>query len=264
MKQSWTVYASTAKLTVQTRARAYQRMKSFYEDIRDFLTSSIVVGDLTLPTSYAKPECFNDFQAGFRTHANTDESLVSGADGDWKPEWYVIAMTGLDDPVFLAVNEAGSGYPVYTAVHGAGRWDAIQIAPSLGAFGRLLKALAEVNEDTFAFNRLIMAEVSFPNEYWREVIDTRQETELLEQSSSDISDYDPADFEKGDLIVSDPGPHKLKVVQIVSKCRGLPLKEALALAGAPELKAASGTRGQLYRLREQLEALDATVEFRPD
>ncbi|KPX18692.1 hypothetical protein ALQ28_01461 [Pseudomonas syringae pv. delphinii] len=239
-------------------------MKSFYEDIRDFLTSSIVVGDLTLPTSYAKPECFNDFQAGFRTHANTDESLVSGADGDWKPEWYVIAMTGLDDPVFLAVNEAGSGYPVYTAVHGAGRWDAIQIAPSLGAFGRLLKALAEVNEDTFAFNRLIMAEVSFPNEYWREVIDTRQETELLEQSSSDISDYDPADFEKGDLIVSDPGPHKLKVVQIVSKCRGLPLKEALALAGAPELKAASGTRGQLYRLREQLEALDATVEFRPD
>ncbi|KPW39464.1 hypothetical protein ALP99_03872 [Pseudomonas syringae pv. tomato] len=258
------MYASTAKLTVQPTARAYQRMKSFYEDIRDFLTSSIVVGDLTLPTHYAKPECFNDFQAGFRTHGNTDESLVSDAEGDWKPEWYVIAMTGLDDPVFLAVNEAGSGYPVYTAVHGAGRWDAIQIAPSLAAFGRLLKALAEVNEDTFEFNRLIMAEVRFPNEYWREVIDTRQETALLEQSSPDISDYNPADFERGNLIVSDPGPHKLKVVQIVSKCRGLPLKDALALAGAPELKAASGTRGQLHSLRAQLEAAGATVEFRPD
>ncbi|AKT28477.1 hypothetical protein JMN21_12525 [Pseudomonas syringae pv. actinidiae] len=61
-----------------------------------------------------------------------------------------------------------------------------------------------------------------------------------------------------------PGPHKLKVVQIVSKCRGLPLKDALALAGAPELKAASGTRGQLHSLRAQLEAVGATVEFRPD
>lgn len=239
-------------------------MKSFYENIRDFLISGTVVGDLTLPMHYPKPECFNDFQAGFRTNGNTGESLVSETDGGWKPEWYVIAMTGLDDPVFLAVNEAESGYPVYTAVHGAGRWDAIQIAPSLGAFDRLLKTLAEVDDDTAEFNRLIMAEVSFPNEYWSEVIDTRQETELLEQSSSDISDYDPADFEKGDLIVIDPGPHKLKVVQIVSKCRGLPLKEALALAGAPELKAASGTRGQLHRLRERLEALGATVEFRSD
>ncbi|MFA0997731.1 MULTISPECIES: hypothetical protein [Pseudomonas syringae group] len=239
-------------------------MKSFYENIRDFLISGTVVGDLTLPTSYAKPECFNDFQAGLRTNGNTGESLVSETDGAWKPEWYVVAMTGLDDPVFLDMNEAESGYPVYTAVHGAGRWDEIQIAPSLGAFDRLLKTLAEVSEDTAEFNRLIMAEVSFPNEYWREVIDTRQETELLEQSSSDISDYDPADFEKGDLIVIDPGPHKLKVVQIVSKCRGLPLKEALALAGAPELRAGSGTRGQLSVLREQLETLGATVEFRPD
>ncbi|WP_024658758.1 hypothetical protein N027_02920 [Pseudomonas syringae USA007] len=239
-------------------------MKSFSEDIRDFLTSGTVVGDLTLPTHYAKPECVNDFQAGYRTDGNTGESLVSETDGAWKPEWYVVAMTGLDDPVFLAVNEAESGYPVYTAVHGAGRWNAIQIAPSLRAFDRLLKTLAEVDDDTAEFNRLIMAEVSFPNEYWREVIDTRQETELLEQSSSDISDYDPADFEKGDLIVIDPGQHKLKVVQIVSKCRGSPLKDALALAGAPELRAASGTRGQLHSLRAQLEAVGATVEFRPD
>jgi len=42
------------------------------------------------------------------------------------------------------------------------------------------------------------------------------------------------------------------------------LKEALALADAPEFKAGSGTRLQLRQLRDRLEALGATVEFRPD
>ncbi|RMQ98924.1 hypothetical protein ALP94_01278 [Pseudomonas savastanoi pv. glycinea] len=242
----------------------YRRMNLAHEDIREFLTNGVVVGDLLLPTHYAKPDRLDDFQAGFRTHGNTGESLVSDTEGEWNPDWYVLALTGLDDPVFIAATEAQSGYPVYTAPHGAGRWDAIQIAPSIIAFRRLLEALAEVNDDAVEFNRLIMAEIGPANQYWREVIDARQEAELMEQSTPEISAYDPADFESGDLIVIAFGLHKLKVVQLVSKGSKLSLKEALALADAPEFKAGSGTRLQLRQLRDRLEALGATVEFRPD
>ena len=86
----------------------------------------------------------------------------------------------------------------------------------------------------------------------------------MEQSTPEISAYDPADFESGDLIVIAFGLNKLKVVQLVSKGSKLSLKEALALADAPEFKAGSGTRLQLRQLRDRLEALGATVEFRPD
>ncbi|WP_429527947.1 hypothetical protein [Pseudomonas frederiksbergensis] len=238
-------------------------MQSFYEDIRDFLNKGTVVGDLLLPTHYAKFERLDDFQAGFRTHGHSGENLVSDTDGGWHPEWYVIAMTGLDDPIFIAAVEAESGYPVYTAAHGAGRWDAVQIAPSLAVFGRLLEALAEVKEDIFQFKCLIIAETGPLNEYWCEVIDERQNAEISEEPSSDIGGYDSTEFETGSLIVNDLGPHKLKVVQIISKCRGLSLKDTLALAAVPEFEAGSGMKLQLRRLREQLEALDATVEFRP-
>lgn len=173
-------------------------------------------------------------------------------------------MTGLDDPVFIAATEAPSGYPVYTAAHGADRWDAVQIAPSLMAFRRLLDALAAVSDDTAEFIGLIMAEIGLANQYWREVIEARQEAGDLEQSPPEISAYDPADFENGDLIVIASGLHKLKVVQLVSKARGLSLKEALALAEVPGFKAGSGTRLQLRQLRQRLEALGATAEFRPD
>lgn len=234
-------------------------MKAF-----EFLTDGIVVGDPLLPMHYATFDRLDDFQAGFRTHGNTGENLVSEADGGWNPDWYALAMTGLDDPVFIAATEAPSGYPVYTAAHGAGRWDAIQIAPSLIAFHRLLEALATARDDTAEFISLIMAETDLANQYWREVIEARQEAGRLEPSPPEISTYDPADFESGDLILTACGLHKLKVVQLVSKARGLSLKDALALAELTKFKAGSGTRLELRQLHDRLEALGATVEFRPD
>jgi len=237
-------------------------MQSFHEAIRDFLNKGIVVGDPLLPTHYAKFDRLDDFQVGFRTHGHTGENLVSDTDGGWHCEWYVIAMTGLDDPIFIAAGEAENGYPVYTAAHGAGRWDAIQIAPGLAALGRLLEALAEVKEDISQFKCLIIAETDPENEYWREVLDERQNAAMSEQPPSDIVDYDLTDYETGSLIVIDPGPHKLKVVQIISTCRGLPLKDTLALAAMPQFEAGSGMKLQLRPLKDQLEALGATVEFR--
>lgn len=237
-------------------------MKLFNESIRDFLANGIIVGDLLLPTHYAEFEHIEDFQVGFRIHGDTDASLVSEADGGWKPGWYVIAMTGADDPIFIDVAEAENGHPVYTAAHGAGRWDAVKIAPSLEAFGRLLRDLAKVKEDIFQFESTIVAETSPLGGYWREVVDERRQAAISEHLPSDVSAHNAADFEKGDLIVTDIGPHKLKIVQIISKSRGLSLKDTLGLTEASRFEAGSGGRLQLRRLSDQLKALGASVEFR--
>lgn len=239
-------------------------MKPFPEALRTFLAQGTVVGDLLLPMHYATPDHFEAFQSGFRTQGLTGESLVSEADGGWHPQWYVIALSGLDDPLFIAAGEADSGYPVYTAPHGAGRWDALQIAPDLTTFGRLLQALAEVTDDDLESERRVRTATGSVNEYWREIFDARvEQAELEEELPTDDVPCDPDDFTSGDLIVTALGPHKLKVVQLVSQCRGLALKDALALVEAPEFQVACGVRRSLHHLIAKLEALGATVAFRP-
>jgi len=237
-------------------------MTSFKESIRDFLDSSTVVGDLLLPTQHAEIERFDDFQLGFRTPGHTGESLVSETNGGWRPGWYVIALTGLDDPIFVDAGEGEIGYPVYSGAHGAGHWNALQIAPSLEAFGRVLKALAADKADAIQSERVIVEETGPRNRYWREFLDGRQEEATCEDVLADAGAFDPTEYEKGVLIVTDIGPQKLNVVRIVSKFRDLPLRDALALAGGGEFEAGSGVKLQFRRLSDELEALGATVEFR--
>lgn len=237
-------------------------MTAFNESIRDFLAESIVVGDLLLPTRYPEFERLDDFQVGFRTHGHTGESLLSDKNGGWRSGWYVIALTGLDDPIFIDADEREIGYPVYSAAHGAGRWDALQIAPSLKAFCRVLEALAMSNADIAQSERVIADETGALNAYWREVLDGRQEDTTSADALADPGDFDPTDFEMNDLIVTDIGPQKLQVVRLVSKCRDLPLRDALELSKAAEFEVGSGFKVQLQRLSNQFESLGATVEFR--
>ncbi|WP_313739760.1 hypothetical protein [Pseudomonas sp.] len=229
--------------------------------LQTFLAHPIVLGDPLLPTHYAHFDTLETFQIGMRTHGQTGESLVSETDGAWRPDWYAIAQTGLDDPIFIAIDQADQGYPVYYAPHGAGRWDALEIAPNLETFARLLQALAEA-QDAHRFQALIEAETGSANAFWQEIIDARkQPTDMQEEPPLDSTPYDPSDFESGDLIITNLGPQKLRVVQLVSKHLGLPLKEALALADTSPLKAASGVRKRLRPLEKQLDALGARTRF---
>ncbi|MFS0828989.1 hypothetical protein [Pseudomonas phoenicis] len=236
-------------------------MPRFTALLQTFLAHPIVIGDPLLPTHYAHFDTLEAFQTGMRTHGHTGQSLVSEADGAWHPEWYAIAQTGLDDPIFIAANQADRGYPVHYAPHGAGRWDAVEIAPNLETFARLLQALAET-QDIHPLQALIEAEAGPANAFWEEVIDARKQlADMEEEPSSGSAPYDPSDFESGDLIVTDLGPQKLRVVQLVSKHLGLPLKETLALADTPPLKAASGVGKRLRPLQEQLDALGARTRL---
>src|SRR5215467_13852722 len=70
-------------------------------------------------------------------------SLTGDGDGHWHAHWIVIGYEELcGDPIFI--DTARDGFPVYTAPHGEGRWDATSIAVSLESFGKSLSAIAQI------------------------------------------------------------------------------------------------------------------------
>jgi len=235
--------------------------RALRENIKDLLAARIVVGDMNLPMRYA--EDIDAFQIGFRINARTGENLVSEADGGWRPGWYVVAQNGFDDPFFVDTGGHDGSYPVHFARHGAGRWDPVLIAPGVGDFIEILTVLAEAWDDPLLFERIIASRTDALNGFWRDVLQDRQEALAEDAETPESKAYISGDFEQGRLIVTGVGSQKLKVVQILGKSLGLPLKEALALADHSEFEAGSGLKIQLRGLRNQLEALGATVEFRP-
>ncbi|HEY4202597.1 MAG TPA: hypothetical protein VGM83_18760 [Devosiaceae bacterium] len=228
--------------------------------IRAFLVARIVVGEPMLPTLYADPDRLDLLQAGFRYHGITGESLVSDARGAWQPGWHVLALNALDDPFVIDMGEGPEGYPVYHAPHGAGVWEAELIAPSLARFGEILARLRPVRDDSAAFLRVLAAETQLVGSFWQEVSTARLEADKEPQAGAVA--YEASDYLSGRLVVTGVGPNKLQVVRIIHQALGLSLKQGLALAGAGEFIAGSGNAIQLRRLRGELEAAGATVEFR--
>ncbi|WOD28988.1 SMI1/KNR4 family protein [Alloalcanivorax xenomutans] len=52
---------------------------------------------------------------------------------DWHPDWFLFADEG-GDPVIVDLSERESNCTVYQAMHGAGAWDFVPIADSIGQF----------------------------------------------------------------------------------------------------------------------------------
>jgi len=72
----------------------------------------------------------------------TGESLTGEKEGDWLKKWIVIGYGECcGDPIFI--DSTAEGFPVYTAIHGEGSWNAKRIAVSLEQFGLALSAVAE-------------------------------------------------------------------------------------------------------------------------
>jgi ribosomal protein L7/L12 len=237
----------------------------FPDEVLNFIASAIVAGDMLLPSSYPEPAELETWQVGFRSHGITGEGLVSTKSGAWQPGWYVVALNGFDDPFFIDIGETVAGFPVYYARHGAGRWDALAVAASLRDFGRILSCLRGMAGDDARMLRFLEAETDVTNALWcgvHEACRHRQAQE--EQPAPPKQDYDPADFRSGTLFVTDIGPQKLKVIKILRQALGLSLQEVQALAGARDIVAGTGPLIRLRRLRDELTASGASVEFRPD
>jgi len=73
----------------------------------------------------------------------TGKSLTGHRAGDWLEQWVAIGYEDLcGDPIFI--DTLAPGFPVFTAIHGEGRWEPKQIADSLEQFGRVLSIIANL------------------------------------------------------------------------------------------------------------------------
>ena len=237
--------------------------ESLPDEVKDFITSEIVVGDMALPSSYPKLHELEAWQVGFRSHGLTDESLVSTRPGAWQPGWYVIALNGFDDPFFIDIAQKAAGFPIYYAPHGAGRWDVTIVAPCIQHFSQILLALRKMEGDDAQALQFIETETDATNTLWREVCEARRDREATEREPTQPdTDYDPKDLEQGTLVIIDVGPHKLKVVQILRRALDVSLHEALTLAEERNIVVSSGPLVRLRRIQDRLTALGALTEFR--
>ncbi|MFC4256153.1 hypothetical protein GRI97_11510 [Altererythrobacter xixiisoli] len=227
------------------------------EEIARFIAAAVVTGDLVLPYHYPAIDELAAFQIGYRSHGLTGESLVSCEDGGWQPGWLVIAQNYFGDPFFIDTGEGAAGFPVHYAPHGAGRWDAITVAPSCREFGAALAHLQGTG-DADALEAIISGDPDHP--LWREAIAERRER--AEDDAVEPA-YDPRAIEQGDLIVTDLGPHKMKVIRLLREVLGLSLQDAMALSAQPDILVGSGPRVSFGWIERDLIAQGASVTFRP-
>jgi hypothetical protein len=107
-----------------------------YEDVFERIPSDVSLGYHTIRV-YRGP-AVQVLQIGYSVRP-TGEPLET----DWRKEWVVIGYEECcGDPIFL--DSSVDGFPVYTATHGEGTWEAKLIAASLEAFGHALVAIADV------------------------------------------------------------------------------------------------------------------------
>lgn len=141
--------------------------------IRNFIENKVDdLKTITLPYFYADLSNFNKIQEGYRySHPPGYEltELTGNDDGDWLPNWYVIAQNGMDDPFFIDITEEAEGFPVYYCEHGAGRWDAYKVAGSIQKFTDILKNFKKVEDYKESVLAFLIENTDLDNPLWAEV-----------------------------------------------------------------------------------------------
>jgi len=111
-----------------------------YELILTRITPEVSFGYSTIHVY--RPDELESGQLGYSVNPE-GESLVGDQDGGWRSTWLVIGYDEIcGDPLFIDISV--EGYPVYTAMHGAGRWDPDPVAISLTGFAHAISALAAI------------------------------------------------------------------------------------------------------------------------
>jgi hypothetical protein len=79
-------------------------------------------------------------QLGYSVHPN-GRSLVGSSPGEWQQDWIVIGHeTACGDPIFLSTKPP---HPVFTAMHGQGKWEPKMISPTMESFWECLQAFKQ-------------------------------------------------------------------------------------------------------------------------
>jgi hypothetical protein len=112
-----------------------------YEKILESIRSEVSLGAETIRL-YRAPG-LQALQIGYSVSPNGEPLTSDDKQGDWAKEWVVIGYEESNgDPIFIDTSK--EGFPVYTAIHGEGEWNAKQIAVSLEGFGHVLSIVADV------------------------------------------------------------------------------------------------------------------------
>lgn len=84
-----------------------------------------------------------DGQIGYSV-APDGSSLCSGEAGAWQPNWVVIGNeTACGDPLFVDIR--ATTLPVFTAMHGEGAWEPVQVAVSIEAFAMCIEEFSRIS-----------------------------------------------------------------------------------------------------------------------
>lgn len=91
------------------------------------------------------PDELEEAQLGYRVDPE-GRDLTGTNEGDWRPEWLVIAYEDeLGDPLFA--DTSAPGLPVYTATHGEGDWTPELVADTFEGFVAALSEVASAPDD---------------------------------------------------------------------------------------------------------------------
>ena len=137
--------------------------------IEKFIQKEIEFESYLLPNFYPKVEVFLDFQAGYKEHGNTAETITGEKKGDFKESWFVICSGYARDPFFIDYSEAEKNFPVYFAWKGAGSWTPIKVADSILEFTDQLLQLQKWQSDSASIQTKIKQYFDIKNECWSEV-----------------------------------------------------------------------------------------------
>ncbi|MBV7530362.1 SMI1/KNR4 family protein [Chitinophaga sp. sic0106] len=230
--------------------------------IQEILTAAICPGDICLPAYYPVLDSFESLQVSFRTHGHTGEDLTGTTSGQWQPGWYVIALNGMDDPFFVDLTESDADYPVYYAPHGAGRWDAVVVAPDAAQFIQLMRELEKRHDDQEATLAYLREQVDVEhNELWQEVYANAQDRGETADESTPV---DMSEWIAGSIVITELGPDKMKLIQLLKETLNITNAEALALSKKKEITYKQGYLLHLKPIVLQLQRIGAAAEFRAD
>jgi len=226
--------------------------------ILQFIENHTETSTMLLPFHYPKKDEWEEFQSGFRYHGLSGKDLTSTEEGKWQPGWYVIARNEMDDPFFIDLSEEASGFPVYYALHGAGRWDAIALGFDIASLGRFLEQMGKAGKDKTACLQLVELSTDIRNPFWLELLTSIQEWDDEEAENTEI---DPALLRYGKLVITDAGPNKVKVAKYLMKIWNIGPQEVLARLTQPDVLVANGFALHLQKYTDDLRQLGVNVAW---
>lgn len=127
---------------VQFRSKLSLKIPDIVHDlIKTVPFKKVVLGFLEL--HFFNDNELEEAQLGYRVDLDC-QPLVGDIEGDWRDEWWVIAYEDLNgDPIFADISN--DDFPIYTAMHGVGKWEPELISTTFKNFIRALSYIHNIS-----------------------------------------------------------------------------------------------------------------------